>query len=43
MIKEPLQPAYVMSGQFTRENCALVLIDHQANETFNPAFNTSAV
>lgn len=29
MIKEPVQPAYVMSGQFTPENCALVLIDHQ--------------
>ena len=29
MIKEPIQAAYVMSGQFTPENCALVLIDHQ--------------
>ena len=29
MTKEPVQPAYVMSGQFTPENCALVLIDHQ--------------
>jgi nicotinamidase-related amidase len=29
MIKEPVQPAYVMSGQFTPENCALALIDHQ--------------
>jgi nicotinamidase-related amidase len=29
MSKEPVQPAYVMSGQFTPENCALVLIDHQ--------------
>jgi nicotinamidase-related amidase len=29
MIKAPVQPAYVMSGQFTPENCALVLIDHQ--------------
>ena len=29
MIKEPIQAAYVMSGQFTPENCALILIDHQ--------------
>ena len=29
MSKETVQPAYVMSGQFTPENCALVLIDHQ--------------
>jgi hypothetical protein len=29
MIEEPVQPAYVMSGQFTPENCALVLIDRQ--------------
>src|ERR1700691_3268013 len=29
MSKEPVHPAYVMSGQFTPENCALVLIDHQ--------------
>jgi nicotinamidase-related amidase len=29
MFKEPVQAAYVMSGQFTPENCALVLIDHQ--------------
>jgi nicotinamidase-related amidase len=29
MSKEAIQPAYVMSGQFTPENCALVLIDHQ--------------
>jgi nicotinamidase-related amidase len=29
MIKEPVPAAYVMSGQFTPENCALVLIDHQ--------------
>ena len=29
MSKEPTEAAYVMSGQFTPENCALVLIDHQ--------------
>jgi nicotinamidase-related amidase len=29
MSKEPVQSPYVMSGQFTPENCALVLIDHQ--------------
>jgi nicotinamidase-related amidase len=29
MSKEPTQAEYVMSGQFTPENCALVLIDHQ--------------
>jgi nicotinamidase-related amidase len=29
MFKEPVQAAYVMSGQFTPENSALVLIDHQ--------------
>jgi nicotinamidase-related amidase len=29
MSKEPVQFAYVMSGQFTPDNCALVLIDHQ--------------
>jgi nicotinamidase-related amidase len=29
MSKEPVEPADVMSGQFTPENCALVLIDHQ--------------
>ena len=29
MSKEPTEAAYVMSGQFTPDNCALVLIDHQ--------------
>jgi nicotinamidase-related amidase len=29
MSKETVQPAYVMSGQFTPDNSALVLIDHQ--------------
>ena len=29
MSKEVIQAKYVMSGQFTPENCALVLIDHQ--------------
>jgi len=29
MSKEPTESAYVMSGQFTPDNCALVLIDHQ--------------
>ena len=29
MSKEPVQSAYVMSGQFTPDNCALILIDHQ--------------
>ena len=29
MSKEPTKAAYVMSGQFTPDNCALVLIDHQ--------------
>jgi hypothetical protein len=29
MIKELFQAPYVMSGQFTPENSALVLIDHQ--------------
>ena len=29
MSKELIQADYVMSGQFTPENCALVLIDHQ--------------
>jgi nicotinamidase-related amidase len=29
MNKESTEAAYVMSGQFTPENCALVLIDHQ--------------
>ena len=29
MSKEATEAAYVMSGQFTPENCALVLIDHQ--------------
>jgi nicotinamidase-related amidase len=29
MSKESTEAAYVMSGQFTPENCALVLIDHQ--------------
>jgi nicotinamidase-related amidase len=29
MSKEPIHAAYVMSGQFTPENCALILIDHQ--------------
>ena len=29
MSKELTEAAYVMSGQFTPENCALVLIDHQ--------------
>ena len=29
MSQEPTEAAYVMSGQFTPENCALVLIDHQ--------------
>jgi len=29
MSKEPTEAAYVMSGQFTPKNCALVLIDHQ--------------
>ena len=29
MSKESTEAAYVMSGQFTPDNCALVLIDHQ--------------
>ena len=29
MSKQPTEAAYVMSGQFTPDNCALVLIDHQ--------------
>jgi nicotinamidase-related amidase len=29
MSKEPTEAAYVMSAQFTPDNCALVLIDHQ--------------
>jgi nicotinamidase-related amidase len=29
MTKESTEAAYVMSGQFTPDNCALVLIDHQ--------------
>ena len=29
MSKEPTEAGYVMSGQFTPDNCALVLIDHQ--------------
>ena len=29
MSKEATEAAYVMSGQFTPDNCALVLIDHQ--------------
>jgi nicotinamidase-related amidase len=29
MSKEPTEAAYEMSGQFTPDNCALVLIDHQ--------------
>jgi nicotinamidase-related amidase len=29
MSKEPTEAAYVMPGQFTPDNCALVLIDHQ--------------
>ena len=29
MSKEPTEAAYVMSGQFTPDNCALILIDHQ--------------
>jgi nicotinamidase-related amidase len=29
MSKEPTEAVYVMSGQFTPDNCALVLIDHQ--------------
>ena len=29
MSKDQVQEAYVMNGQFTPENCALVLIDHQ--------------
>jgi nicotinamidase-related amidase len=29
MSKEPTEAAYAMSGQFTPDNCALVLIDHQ--------------
>ncbi|HEY6851944.1 MAG TPA: isochorismatase family protein [Terracidiphilus sp.] len=29
MSKVPTEAAYVMSGQFTPDNCALVLIDHQ--------------
>jgi nicotinamidase-related amidase len=29
MSKDQVQEAYVMKGQFTPENCALVLIDHQ--------------
>lgn len=29
MSKDQVQEAYVMNGQFTPENCALILIDHQ--------------
>jgi len=29
MSQEPVLPAYVMSGQFTPQNSALILIDHQ--------------
>jgi len=29
MSNDQVQDAYVMSGQFTPENCALILIDHQ--------------
>src|SRR6202451_2766225 len=29
MSKESTEAAYVMSGQFTPDNCALILIDHQ--------------
>jgi hypothetical protein len=29
MSQEPILPAYVMSGQFTPQNSALILIDHQ--------------
>jgi hypothetical protein len=29
MSKGPIHAEYVVSGQFTAENCALILIDHQ--------------